>query len=266
MAAFQVNGQNIGYWIPTYKQFRPNNSQYFLGAIDVANTSYLMDIVPKVASTYDIGTEAVPFKNLRVGKARQKDVHYTDDFLGKVVNTVQDWTLAGTGTPTFTVTADVDGGEGVLATTTALNDTAVASENGIRKWSSGKNAEIEFMVNALSAVIQIEVQLGFYKDATHYCWFNLDCGAAAANWYAQTNNGAAANSVDTGVLGAVGAHTFRIRCVTGHIYFDIDGVNVVDMTTNIPTDKWERYMAVKTTVNLSAMSVKLDRVEAMQDR
>ena len=299
--AFNIDGEDIGYLLATYGVLHINRSSttalrvqsvahpgllvvdttngtvtmggvslslssilYLTGALDLSNTAYVEDIVPKMDKVYDIGTPATAVKDIYAARLHESDTHFVDDFLGRVVNTVDAWSLTGVGVPTFTTTADVNGGEGVLATDAVVSDTAIASEDGIRMWSAAKNADIEFVVNGLSAVIQIEVQLGFYKDATHYCWFDLDCGAAAANWYAKSHDGVTPNSVDTGILATTGAHTFHIRCITGHIYFDIDGVNVADMTTNIPSDKWERYMAVKSTAALTAVSIKLDRVEAGQ--
>lgn len=82
------------------------------------------------------------------------------------------------------------------------------------------------------------------SNADAYVWFVKEAGTA--NWFAMCRDGAGSTSVDTGVVpvtGTASEQRFRIEWhgstvaddSTSRILFFIDGVQVANITTNLPT-------------------------------
>lgn len=97
---------------------------------------------------------------------------------------------------------------------------------------------IMFMLTGTSAPVElVRMWLGFRVDATHYIAFAiLDVGPNNMRLFAQTRDGGATESNDTGIDLIDGTQLFEIDISDpASIKFYIDGALVATNTTNIPT-------------------------------
>jgi hypothetical protein len=206
---------------------------------------------------YDLASRAASLKAGYFDVVRQKRMHFLDDFVGCSLDTFK-WLASGVGTPAISNSQP----NGVLEI--AANNTARAITQNQRYQLCHPMGLVFETYIRLSAVTQIEALIGLYYDGTNYMRFSLDCGAGAAHWYADNSNGTA-NHADTGVDADTEWHYLTIRCAAGHIYFDIDGTNVVDATTNISTANMEIELSVTSTEAVEK-TLNVDYVEFDQGR
>jgi len=219
------------------------------------------DLVPDADDSRAVGSLAYRLRTLYSMLVRESRAHFRDDFHGQALD--GRWRLTGTGS-SGAIVADVDGGVYSVGCSSGSGNYGQLDWNGKRAFRHSKNAE--FWANiALQQTVQLTVRVGLYKDATHYIYLENDPVASAVNWYAKSHNGSTPNSVDTTILGSTAVRDLQIRCASGHIYFDVDGVNKVDMTTNIPTDYFEPFIYCYSKES-AVKAVYLDWVDVVQDR
>jgi hypothetical protein len=228
------------------------------------NWTMLGDLKPDSDLGTSLGAIDKRFLEVWAKRIREESHHFKDDFFGTTLHT-KTWTATLAAGASAAGVADIDGGVLAIATGATINTTARIDFNGLRAFRHSKNAIFEAYVN-LVALTQVEVELGFYKDATHYVMFTLDAAASNVNWYCKSHDGTNANSVDSGTTHSDSSawRLFTISCESGHIYFYLDGVQVADMTTNIPTDYWEPRCYIKCT-EAGDKVIRIDRVEALGD-
>jgi hypothetical protein len=241
-------------------------TQYDCGKTEqrAGNWTMLGDLKPNADVGVSVGTSAKRFLEVHTKRVREDQHHIKDDFIGSALHTKR-WTATlGAGASAAGLT-DADGGVLAIATGSTINTTARIDFNALRSFRHAKNAIFEAYVN-IAALTQVEVEIGWYKDATHYCNFQLDAAASNVNIYCKSHDGSSANSVDSGTTHTDAARWYllTISCVSGHIYFYIDGTQVADMTTNIPTDYWEPRLYVKCT-DAANKVLNVDRVELEGD-
>lgn len=220
------------------------------------------NIEPDSDNARDVGTASARIRALYAMAVRESRAHFRDDFFGAAL--LDWWNFAGTGTYNSFVQDYEGGGWWTFGATSGSGNNCTLGWNGNRTLKHSKNLEISFRIR-LDQTTQQTIRVGLYKDSTHYIWFEVDPTSSAVNWYAKSHDGSTPNSSDTSTLSDTSIHILTIRCASGHIYFDIDGVNKVDMTSNIPSDYFQPHLYV-TTKESADKYVRLDYVEAFQDR
>jgi hypothetical protein len=132
----------------------------------------------------------------------------SDTVLASTVIANAFWTGSGAGTQTLMVGSVRDVNSYIAISTGSTGSQTSQIIFGRYIGFNQPTIEIRFLVNNLTNAVY---RLGFYYDATHYCYFEFDSAVDASKLYLNTNNGSGSASVDTGItLSANNWYTVRI--------------------------------------------------------
>jgi hypothetical protein len=239
-------------------------TQYDCARVEFEEGSWKVkkDLSPDADGTRSLGTAAARYKDVRALNLLESGPHLHDDFIGAVLDTNL-WHAAGDGGAGLA--PDTDGGAMVVQSGSAIMDEESVDQGGYRCFRYGKKVKLSMRLKISEHLQQMMLDLGLWKDSTHYLLFTLTNVASATDWYAETCNGSTPDSTDTLVLSDLDWHVFEIRCESGHVYFDIDGTNVADVAADIPTDNMEPYIHMRTTEG-EVKTILVDYIDAYQER
>jgi hypothetical protein len=220
------------------------------------------DLKPEADGTRSLGAGDKQFKTIHALRVKESGVHFRDDFLGALLDKYV-WTTD------FTDTINLNTYPGKANGVALIGETATHRGDVLRQglrfmWSHGQNMELMALFKAVKQTKQ-GIILGLVFDGTHFIWFQCDNDVGVGTWWCKMNNGSA-SSYDTGIACDTNQHVFEIICSSGHVKFYIDGTEVHDFTTNIPTEFMEPVLSCISTEVATNTLGELDLVDIYQDR
>ncbi len=166
--------------------------------------------------------------------------YFYDDFGGSLYSNIF-WATRGTG---GSLALQTDGSIRVRATS---NNNYEMYQNDLTDFSVAKLCTItsKFKIGSLSSM---RGEVGFEEASPNQLtnWIALYYDPDQNNnWQAACEDDDVSTIIDTGILADTNYHEFRIECTSSIVNFFIDGANVGNITTNIPTGMLQPYTWVR---------------------
>ena len=190
------------------------------------------------------------------------DLEYADEFIGDSLSAI--WNPAGDTVPTCEQHAR--GGVVLAQTAATINTTSILSMNSRiidpdNECDVFIRARVDQIDNAKAQYL-IGIEYQAVGGGDHYIYFEN----GATNWTAKSDDGTTtAESTDTGIAVSTNYVEFRIKCLSGHAYFFMNGNFVADHSSKVPTANNDFKLYCKTLENVSH-SIRVDRVRVIQKR
>ncbi len=168
---------------------------------------------------------------------------WKDDFTG---DKDARWTLSGTG-GTYAQNSEL-GGTGDLSTGATTDNEAVLSFNANRCTDKTKDPFVLARAKLNSTTQVLSILAGLFYDSDNFIGIDYDVTDTAGNFKYRCKSGGTETVEDSGLAADTSYHVFEFRVTGGgsSVSFLIDGANVEEISTNIPSSLLEPRVSVKT--------------------